>query len=289
MLEQVLKLPTTSAIEMIRPISPEAFVTSNGNNALALWKRKGCEYFLTGTYPYDAKIGIANSAAVLVVSSERWLVTGHSEGYIVLWRMGCSGLRQQKFVYLRSPNPIPSPYQLWNVRSVVPWKESLVVTGAEDGDLCLVRIPAGTVEARVRFNPEAQRGINNLAISNDFLLLANCSEGKDDKNLWLYKLESNGINLVDSTNLVEDATLPQVFNFSVQLVPLNGTIFFLASTQEGLLWMGRIVDDKLIPETKVEIGCRGRGGAATAYQPNRHVLSVVAHDINLYEISRRHR
>lgn len=283
-LEQVLKLPTTRAIEMIKPIRSRAFVTSNGNNALALWTKSGSRYVLSETYSYDAKAGTANSAAVLTLSGKQWLVTGHSEGYIVIWSMDCSGLEMQKSISLRSSDPIPSPYQLWNVRSVVPWKDGLVVTGAEDGDLCLVRIPAGTVEARVRFNPKAQRGINDLAVLNNHLLLANCSVGSEDKNLWLYELKPGSITMVDSANLAKDTTLPQVFNFSVQVVPYNGTVFFLASTQEGLLWMGRIENNKIVPGTKVEIGCPGSGGAATAFQKDSRVLSVVARDIYLYEI-----
>lgn len=46
---------------------------------------------------------------------------------------------------IRSSDPIHSPYPLKNIRGVVHWRNGIVITGAEDGDLCLVDFVAGKV------------------------------------------------------------------------------------------------------------------------------------------------
>ena len=48
-----------------------------------------------------------------------------------------------RVIDIRSPDPVPSPYRLWNIRAVVPRRDQIVVTGAEDGDLCLVGVSSG--------------------------------------------------------------------------------------------------------------------------------------------------
>jgi WD40 repeat protein len=275
-------LPSAKPPEMVVSISHEVFVTSNDGSSLAVWVSKKAQYVLAGTARYDPKYGVANSAALLRTAGKQWLVTGHSEGYIVIWHVMGFHLALKQAVLMRSPDPIPSPFKLWNVRGVVPWKNGIVVTGAEDGDICLVNVSAGKIQARTRYNPKAQRGINSLSVYNDYLALANCSVGTSDKNLWLYRLGTNQISLVDSLNLVKDTSLPQVFNFSVQLAALADNIYFFASTQEGLLWMGNILKDKLVTITNAKIA--GDGGATIAFQPRSWMLSVAAFDIGLYTV-----
>lgn len=183
---------------------------------------------------------------------------------------------------MRSPDPITSPYKLWNVRGIAVWKNGIVATGAEDGDICLLSVPDGKILTRIRFNPAAQRGINSLSIFKDYLIVANCSVGPNDKNLWLYRLENSQITLIDSINLLKDISLPQAYNFSVQLAPIGEGIYFLASTQEGLLWLGSIMKDKLAVITNKKIACDG--GAAIAFQPKTWMLSVIAFDITLFTV-----
>jgi len=282
-LTQVLMAPSAKAAEMAAPISQQVFVSSNDSDSLAVWMNKDSKYVLAGTPRYDPKYGTANSATLLQKAGRQWLVTGHSEGYVIIWEVTGLHLTMRQAVLMRSPDPIPSPFKLWNVRSVVVWKNATVVTGAEDGDICLVSVPDGKILARKRFNPTAQRGINSLSICGDYLILGNCSVGPSDKNLWLYKLADNQISLMDSLNLVKDTSLPQVFNFSVQLAPLDNSLYFFAGTQEGILWMGHIVKDKLVTLTNAKVSYDG--GAAIAFQPKPWLLSVVAFDISLYTVS----
>jgi WD40 repeat protein len=282
-LTQVVKLPSGQAAEMAAAISPQAFVTSNTFSSLAVWVANNSQYTLTATPEYDSAYGTANSAALVQAAGKHWLVTGHSEGYIVIWEVSGSQLTFSRAVFMRSPNPIPSPFQLWNVRSIVVWKNGIVATGAEDGDICLVNVVNGNIFTRMRYNPSAQRGINSLSIYGDYLALANCSVGPADKNIWLYKL-SNGhnITLIDSENLIQNTSLPQVFNFSVQLAPKDGNIYYFASTQEGLLWMGHIVNDTLVTLNSRSVSCEA--GATIAFQANPWLLAVTTFHINLFTV-----
>jgi WD40 repeat protein len=282
-LTQVLMLPSGQAAEMAAAISPQAFVTSNTGGSLAIWVKNSQQYVLSGTAQYDAKYGTANSAGLLQEAGKQWLITGHSEGYIIIWEVAGLQLKFSQAVSMRSPNRIPSPFQLWNVRSVVVWKNGIVATGAEDGDICLVSVADGKILTRMRYNQTAQRGINALSIFGDYLALANCSVGPADKNVWLYKLSRNKITLLDSVNLIKDTSLPQVFNFSVQLAPKDGKVYYFAGTQEGLLWMGHVVNDKLVTLTNSKVSCEG--GAAIGFQPEPWLLSVVTFHINLFTVS----
>ena len=135
------------------------------------------EYSLKGAANYDPKFGVANSAAVLRAQGKAWLITGHAQGCLLLWEIDGCDITFNKDVSIRSSKPIPSKYPLWNVRSVVRYKDGLVVTGSEDGDICIVEVPRVQYLARTRYSPTAQRGINNLSLAGDYLLLANAPLG----------------------------------------------------------------------------------------------------------------
>jgi hypothetical protein len=125
---------------------------------------------------------------------------------------------------------------LWNNQN------GYVVSGSEDGDLCVIRIPDGEILSRTVYNPLAQRGINSIATLGQNLLVANCAVGAADKNLWYYWIDGNdwSIHLRDAANLRVDPNLPQVFNFDVIWGYYTGGICWFATTEEGLLWMGGI-------------------------------------------------
>jgi hypothetical protein len=93
---------------------------------------------------------------------------------------------------VRSPNPIPSPFPIKNIRGVERWEPGYVVTGSEDGDICLVKVVEGSAAARMRYNATAQRGVNDIDTCGDYLVPANCSVGPDDKNLRLYRIHGDG-------------------------------------------------------------------------------------------------
>jgi len=279
---QVLVPPARRALEMIAPVSDTLFVSSNDEHSLAIWHKNGPAFAVGDVVGYDATYGIANSGTEVTTDQGAWLVTGHSEGYVLIWEVAADRIRLLKSLNVRSTNPIPSPYRLWNVRGIVPWKDC-AVTGSEDGDICLIKIPSGAVLSRIRYDSSALRGINNLAISGNYLLVANCSVGKTDKNLWLYKITPNGFKLLDSVNLQYDRSLTQVFDFDVQLASTTNGIYFFASTQEGLLWWGTIQADKLAYINHSKVDCDG--GAAIAIEPLIDRLAVAAFDVGIYEFS----
>ena len=286
LLQDVLMLPSQQAAEMVVSLSPGAFITSNDQGSLAVWEKRGPHYVAVDTVYYDPGYGMANSGTVVNFDGSQWLVTGHSEGMVVVWALTANTLREVSAVSIRSANPIiPQPYGvLWNVRSLVTWKNGIVISASEDGDLCMIRVPDGAVLARVRYDSAAQRGINSVALWNDYLLVANCSIGANDRNLWLYKVGPDGLLPLHSVNLLKEARLPQAFNFSVQLADVDGRLSFFASTEEGLLWTGTIVNDTLVPHANTKVACEW--GAALAFQPSRKLLAAAAHDVALYMVPR---
>src|SRR5262249_24463405 len=119
---------------------------------------------------------------------------------------------------------------------------ALVVTGSEDGDVCVVRVPDGAILSRTVYNPGAQRGINNIAVHGQDLLVANGSVGPDDENLWYYRVDlgAGTIALRDSVNLRVNPSAPQVFNFPTVWGLYEGGVCFYSSTEDGALWMGTV-------------------------------------------------
>lgn len=267
---------------MIARVSDDFFVSSNDERSLALWRKNGSAFGPAEVVGYGGTYGAANSATTIITRQGIWLVTGHSEGYVLIWDVTASGIRLLKSLNMRSADPIPSPYRLWNVRGVASWND-YAVTGSEDGDICLIRIPSGTVQSRIRYNPSAQRGINSLAVSGNYLVVANCSVGKADKNLWLYKIMPDGFKLLDSVNLESDQSLSQVFDFDVQLTSAADGTYFFATTQEGLLWWGAVRAEKLTEINHLKVDCEG--GAAIAIESLITRLAVAAFDVGIYEFS----
>ncbi len=283
-LTQAITVPSLKPVEAIIPISADIFATSNGDTSLTLWKAKDGSFSHAGNYTYDAGVGVAESGAVITDKQQRLLVSGHAEGFIVVWRVDGDRLRLVRKVSLRSQNPIPSPYKLWNIRAVVPWGSGKVVTGSEDGDIVLYDVVNDKTLARMRYGPNEQRGINSLSIQDDYLLLANCSVGSDDKNLWLYKVTDSKFLPLDAINLVQDTSRKQVFDFSTQFTRFEGSLYFLASTEEGLVWLGRVSSDKL--EKLSSLKLVDTGGAALAVAADSGVISAVAYDIDLLTLSK---
>jgi len=184
---------------------------------------------------------------------------------------------------VRSPDPIPSPYQLKNIRGVERWQPGFVVTGSEDGDICLINILEGMVVARMRYNECAQRGINDIDSCGDHLLVSNCSVGPDDKNLWLYRVKEDGFELLDSVNLRVDSMRNQVFNFCIDQALVGDKQYFFSATQEGVVWIGFVENDRLVILGKREVSTRI--GAALAYEPTSRLLAVAGDNIHLFEVT----
>lgn len=280
---QALLPPSKKGIEMIAVINSSLLVTSDDSTSMAIWGKKNNEFSYEKNIDYANIYGTANSGEFIPYESGNGLlVTGHSQGYIIIWQIEDRNLICFKAVDVNSSNPIPSPYPLKNVRSVVKWKDNIVITGSEDGDLCMVKIPEGTILYRIRYNPNAKRGINYLYLYNDYLLLANCSVGKEDKNLWLYKVSQNTITPLDSYNLIKDTTREQVFNFCVVLTSTQNELLFVASTEEGLLWLGKVENDKIKVISNTAIDLSGTGGAALDIFQDTGELASTSYAIRLF-------
>jgi hypothetical protein len=90
------------------------------------------------------------------------------------------------------------------------------------------------------FNPAAQRGINSVSARGDKILVANCSVGSADKNLWYFSVDfsSWALTLLDSMNLIIDTSRVQAFNFDTIWGQYSGGDCWFAGTEEGALWMG---------------------------------------------------
>lgn len=244
-----------AGVEMILARDEGFVLYSDSEDQLALWDSRGQaepRYF-----KYKNSLGIANSALLVGDGPDSVLVTGHSNGFLAIWSYTDDQIEFKKQIDVKSDNPIDSPYPLKNVRGLAYWKDNLVVTGSEDGDIAIVDINSGTTIERMRYNESAQRGINNISLVGDTLLLANCSVGKDDDNLWLYDISAGSIKLVDSLNLIKDRSRPQSFNFDADLVNVNGTFQFYASTEEGILWAGKLVDTTLTVDRTAAIASDG--------------------------------
>jgi WD40 repeat protein len=275
--------PSLAPIQMIVPISPTSFVTSNDDHSLELWRKENGAYKASATVPHDQKIGIADSGTTFAFAGKTWLVTGHEKGFIALWVVDSSGLQAQGTFPVQSSSPIPSPYPLKNIRGVAYWRDGIVVTGSEDGDLVLFDTTKGAVISRSRYNPAAQRGINSISLSGDNLVVANCSVGNDDKNLWLFQVSRSGFKMLDAVNLKKNAQLPQVFDFSTQLLNMGSQTLFITSTEEGLLWLGSLDQQHLKPIDSTQVS--PSGGVAISVNGNGHAIASVAFDIQLVDVT----
>ena len=156
------------------------------------------------------------------------------------------------------------------------------MTGSEDGDICLVDVVGGEVISRMRYNELAQRGINDIDTCGDFLVLANCSVGAEDKNIWLYRIHEGRFTLLPALNLKVNENAEQVFNFCVDQSVYNNKQYFVAATQEGVIWVRLVEDNHLTVLGKQNVSTRF--GAALALQQDTNILSVAGDNIHLFEV-----
>jgi WD40 repeat protein len=275
--------PTAEGVQMAQILGPDRFVTSRGGSALAVWTASSGDWtsIEATEYGYDPALGAANSGTVLPAEGATTLAVGHANGYLSLWKVapGVMGLALGAVVDLRNPQPV-NPWDLHNIRGVQALMSPLVVTGSEDGFVCVVNAATGQVLSRTVFNPHAQRGINSIALTPaGDLLVANCAVGDEDFNLWYFQIDASNVpQLRDRTNLKVNPEAPQVFNFcTVWAASPSGQCFF-SSTEEGALWMGTAGSGALHVLGYREV--TSPLGSALAYASGGR-LALVSHD--LYE------
>jgi WD40 repeat protein len=258
LITEVVNTPSSQGVEMVTAIGNRMLATSNDSKSVIIWST------ISGTWTdirpvqklvFDTAFGGANSGAAYLSGDKMYqcLVVGHANGYVTFWRAPAKAkvFSLVKSVNIRAASPV-NPYGLFNVRGInlltVDKAYSYVVTGSEDGDLCVVRFPDGKLLSRTLYNPAAKFGINSISSYQNNLLVANCSADSSDKNLWQYTINPSdwSITLKQSFNLKVNPTLTQVFNFDVTWVPVQNTLYWFSTTQEGYLWVGILGGNGLI-------------------------------------------
>jgi hypothetical protein len=280
---QAAAAPSGHGIEMLSAMDGATLVTSDGSDRLALWRKSSADGPLSfiQDLQYDPKFGTANSATVAMINGETRFVSGHENGFILIWRPSAkNSLELVDALDIHSAAPISSPIPLRNVRGLVSWKDDYVIAGSEDGDIVGIKLSEKREVFRTRYNAAAQRGINSISLLDKWLLVANCSVGAADKNIWLFDLSSGQPVLRDSENLVLDSQRAQTFNFDAILLKSDGSAGFFSSTEEGLLWEGKIDDDQLIVTGVTKIA--PDGGAILREASNGGMLAAAAYQIWLF-------
>lgn len=285
-IESATVSPAWAGLEMITPLTSSSFATSNDSGSIIMWDLPAVGLpVASAKLQYHSEIGVASSGTLIRDGESSFFVTGHASGRLLIWETDAAArdFALVRTVDLRSPKPVPSPYRLWNVRAVQTWRESIVLTGAEDGDLCLVDVADGRILCRRRYNPGARRGINDVALLDDVALVGGCSVGASDSNTWAFTLEpGNGIEPLAHIDLVTDPTLPQAFNFSVELARVGEQTLFFCATEEGLLWVGELADGLLQVRERIRVSASL--GAAVSLQPGGDTLAVVGDNIHLFRV-----
>ena len=269
-----------SGVEMLHSLDGNSLMFSNGPSAVSIRTLDGSSS--QADFTYDPAFGVANSALSGNHNGQQLVITGHANGQIVIWNRIGSTIELVDHLNLASPDPIPSPSPLSNVRGLAWWGDGLVVAGSEDGDLTIVDLESREITYRMRYNEGAQRGINSISVVGDYLLVANCSVGHDDNNLWLFEIGSaTSINLLHAIDLKDDLSRPQSFNFDADLIDRSGELQFYASTEEGLLWAGQIQNGELVPIRTAYVA--SEGGALLDFNPSLSILLAAARKLYLFE------
>ncbi len=251
--------PSTEGVQMIEWLGPNLVATSNDEASVLLWSTQRGDWediTAAGTLTFPATLGVANSAACYACAGRTYFVIGHANGFVTIWigstpsafAMACPPID------LTTTNPT-NPWNLQNIRGVAlldaPGDSSVrqVVTGSENGLICVIEAPSGKVLSRTVYHAGAQRGINAISVTGDHLAVANCAVGLADFNFWYYVIDPQTWQpeLRSKFNLVVDGSRPQVFNFDVAwcLYQQNGiaSAGVLASTEEGYLWLVTLEQD----------------------------------------------
>lgn len=255
-ISMAVSAPADQGIQMLGWIASNTFMSSNDASSMVVWNSPSGTFedlTVTQTVSYDASYGVANCCTAQSIGTTLYIATGHESGYLLIWKANMDGsdIAFVTAVDLTSEHPV-NPWNLQNIRGAswfISNDQSIqIATGSENGEICIVDVPSGEVLSRTLFNPNAQRGINAISVAGQNLLVANCSVGSSDKNLWYYWIDGNdwSVTLRDSTNLIVDATRAQVFNFDVNWGFYSGGLCFFSATEEGQLWMGTITDNQTL-------------------------------------------
>lgn len=277
---QAFTTPGRKGVEMLQKIGKAFVVSSNSSRSMAVWRIHDNMLTLEDILPYDPKLGTVNASTDLLIDGKLCFVAGHANGYVSHWAYDGEEFKLIKVVDVRTSSSPANPFNLYNIRGVVPYKKDLVILASEDGDISIYKVSTGEVLVRKRYNHVAKRGINSISYESGYLLVGNCSVGAEDKNLWLYKISEQSIDLADSINLIKDVSMDQVFDFDVELLKRHDNMYFYASTGEGLIWFGEVANEHLIPLDNAKVSAEG--GAALDIDPDKNNIAAISNAIQLY-------
>ena len=283
-----MALPSGHGVEMVAAVDQATIASSDTSDSIILWRRKttsatdpGQGFEVGSRLSYDAKYGTANSGLAVMVSGQDYLISGHENGFVLYWsKMTDGSFRLLKVIDAKSPSPPANPWGLRNVRGLALW-HNYVLTGSEDGDIVALSVPDGNELFRTRYNDKAQRGINNISVLGDLLLVANCAVGSSDKNVWLFDLSSGKPVLSDAENLAVDLSRSQVFDFDAVLANGQSGPIFFSSTEEGFLWEGNVSGGRLIVTGITKSS--PEGGSIIAVAPDGDLVAVATYAIRLFK------
>ncbi|GAA1310184.1 hypothetical protein [Saccharothrix xinjiangensis] len=289
LIREAVNSPSFAGVQMVAALPGNAIATTNDDASIALWRSPSGTWkdlALVGTLPFDAALGVATSGRGLVVGDRSFLVVGHTSGFASLWRYhpATRNLVFRRAVDLRNPVPV-NPWGLHDIRGVdvVVGTDGVprAVTGSEDGYVSILDVPSGAILSQTVFNPSAQRGINSVSVAGESLLVANCSVGSADHNLWYFSIDRQtwAVTLRDQANLLIDTQRPQAFNFETVWGSYGGNQCWFASTEEGALWMGT-AGPGLSTLGYQEV--TSPLGSTLAYKDGPGRLAMVAYDLYQY-------
>lgn len=290
-----LTTPSKQGIEMMASLGGGQFVSSNDAQSLVWWRQIDND-FSPLALPFAPQYGTAISAIRVDQHDQDLLLIGHQHGYLTIWSLSDGNVRRSqpagppkprlmRAISLRSGDPVPWPGQSWHVRGLAACGEGRVISVAEDGDICLLEVPSGRTLSRRRYNAPAQRGLNDVSVLGDLVAVVNCAVGNEDNNLWIYRVAGNSLELVAGEKLILDKTRDQVFTFSVELFEFDGQPHFIASTAEGLIWLGTVKDNKIVVLNQAKVAFEG--GVVLALAPSNETVLSVGHKIQTFAIGPR--
>ena len=243
-IKNLIILPESTT--MVAKVMDNIIVSSYNDHAIAVWQLPGLKLLTIGNFSVEN--GVANSGVFFERQKEYYLATGHMYGSLILWQLDFrndSGTIELNFINQRniSIHSGLSPYYALNIRGVQYSNDfDVIVTGGENAKICEITPNNNlTITKCELYSSNAQRGINAISLIDNFLFVANCAVGKNDSNLWLFKLNSNSsFEFLDSVNLVVDTSLSQVFDFSLATVQSEDNTLWFAGTQEAVVWYGNV-------------------------------------------------
>ena len=270
--------PSGEGVQMLVTADANTFVSSARQDSLLIWRKDFGGQFLPELVSYPGHHGVAVSGRFVEYEDQRYLITGHEQGDLLIWSVdGDTQLSLLRVVDLRMPVAIDYLHDeqpLRHIRGLAVWKDGIIVAGGEDGGLHQVQLVDGAILSQRLFNPKARLGVNDLAVHGDNLLVVNCAVGQQDRNVWLYRLSHNQIQNRDSANLLLDPNIGRIFAFDIATYEQQGDSFALVTTKEGLIWRLRFADGQLYPLGNLPLGRFHYGNAIDYNERSRSVAAA---------------